>query len=397
MTMSNIGIKRVVALKCTSLMLLGAGLLASVTSCSLGQGGSTKATTGASLRSTPPAIDKGDWWKTGVVYQIYPRSFKDSNGDGVGDLRGVIEKLDYIKSLGVDIIWLNPVYGSPNSDNGYDISDYQSIMKEFGKMADFDELLAGLHKRHIRLVMDLVVNHTSDEHEWFKQSRSSRDNRYRNYFHWWPAENGTPPARHSFFDDKGDAWHFDAQTNAYYLHYFGVKQPDLNWENANVREAVYSMMNWWFKKGVDGFRMDVIPFISKDTSWPVITPEVLTKKYGGDWSHFYASGPHLHEYLREMNDRVLSKFDAVALGEGAGVTIDQAGDYVDPVRKELDIFYHFDGMGLGYSPLGYKRLKPDGWSLAEFKAVYTRWSNVFANQGWGTIYLGNHDQPRMVS
>lgn len=337
------------------------------------------------------------WWQTGVVYQIYPRSFKDSNGDGVGDLRGIIEKLDYIKSLGVDIIWLNPVYSSPNADNGYDISNYQDIMTEFGTMADFGELLAGMHQRGLRLVMDLVVNHTSDEHEWFKQSRSSRANPYRHFYHWWPAENGKPPYRRSFFDEKGEAWRYDAQTNAYYLHYFAAKQPDLNWENPAVRDAVYSMMDWWFKKGVDGFRMDVIPFISKDTDWPVITQATLDKDYQGDWSHYYASGPHLHEYLHEMNRRVLNKYDVMALGEGAGLTSEHATDFVDPARQELDLFYHFDGMGLGYSPLGYKRMKPEGWSLAEFKDVYSRWSDVFAQKGWGTIYLGNHDQPRMVS
>ncbi|MBL7775918.1 MAG: alpha-glucosidase, partial [Saprospiraceae bacterium] len=349
--------------------------------------------------STAPPKDAtaSDWWKTGVVYQIYPRSFKDSNGDGVGDLRGIIQELDYIKSLGIDIVWLNPVYSSPNDDNGYDISDYENIMAEFGTMADFDELLQGFHDRGIKLVMDLVVNHSSDEHEWFKQSRSARDNPYRNYYHWWPAEKGAPPYRRGFFDVNGEAWLYDTASNAYYLHYFGRKQPDLNWENEATRKEIYAMMHRWFKKGVDGFRMDVIPFISKDTTWPVITEEDLARRYKGDWATYYASGPNLHAHLQEMNREVLRHYDVMALGEGAGVTIDQALNFVAEDRGELDLFFHFDGQGLGYSAQGYRRMKPEGWTLAEFKDVYSRWSDVFAEKGWGSIYLGNHDQPRMVS
>jgi len=338
------------------------------------------------------------WWKEGIVYQIYPRSFKDTDGDGVGDLRGIIQKLDYIKSLGVNIIWLNPIYDSPNNDNGYDISDYEKIMKEFGTMADFDEMLKGLHDRNIKLVMDLVVNHSSDEHEWFKQSRSSRDNKYRNFYHWWPAENGKPPHRMSFFDENGEAWRFDTTTNAYYLHYFSRKQPDLNWENQDTRDSIYKMMDSWFKKGVDGFRMDVIPFISKDTTWPILSEQELTAKYNNDsWAKYYADGPNLHHYLKEMNKRVLSKYDVVALGEGAGVTINQALDFVAQDRNELDLFFHFEGQALGLSSQGYKRLNPKGWTLKEFKEVYSKWSDVFSEKGWGSIYLGNHDQPRMVS
>ena len=202
------------------------------------------------------------WWKEAIVYQIYPRSFKDNDGDGVGDLKGIISKLDYVKSLGIDVIWLNPIYSSPNGDNGYDISDYQNIMEQFGTMADFDALLKGMHEHGLKLVMDLVVNHSSDQHEWFKQSRSSRDNPYRNYYHWWPAEKGQPAHRYSFFDLNGEAWKYDTSTNAYYLHYFGDFQPDLNWENPKLREDIFHMMKFWFDKGVDGFRMDVIPFIS---------------------------------------------------------------------------------------------------------------------------------------
>ncbi len=332
------------------------------------------------------------WWKEAVVYQIYPRSFKDSNGDGIGDLQGITSQLDYLKSLGIDVIWLNPVFSSPNDDNGYDISDYRGIMKEFGTMQDFDELLKGMHDRNLKLVMDLVVNHSSDEHEWFKQSRSSRDNPYRDYYHWWPAEKGKPSARRSFFDVNGDAWKLDEQTNSYYLHYFSQKQPDLNWENPKLREEIFAMMRFWFDKGVDGFRMDVIPFISKDTTFPEIPPE-----YKGDWGRFYANGPHVHQYLQEMNKEALSKYDVMTVAEGAGVTTTDALDYVDADRNELNMLYHFEGVSLGYLPDSLKIPDPKGFSLVEFKNIYSKWDGVFADKGWGTIYLGNHDQPRMVT
>ena len=332
------------------------------------------------------------WWKEAVVYQIYPRSFKDSDGDGIGDLQGIISKLDYIKSLGIDIVWLNPVYASPNDDNGYDISDYQDIMKEFGTMEDFDNLLKGMHDRGLKLVMDLVVNHCSSEHEWFRQARSSRDNPYREYFHWWPAEKGKPAQRYSFFDVNNDAWKYDSLTDSYYLHYFSVKQPDLNWENPKVREEIFKMMRFWFDKGVDGFRMDVIPFISKDTTFPELPAE-----YNGDMIGYYANGPHLHEYLQEMNREVLSKYDIMTVAEGAGVTYREALDFVDPDRHELNMAYHFDGMNIGYLPGQFKVMNPEGYSLVEFKKVYSLWDSVFAEKGWGTIYLGNHDQPRMVT
>ncbi|MEO5896345.1 MAG: alpha-glucosidase [Vicinamibacterales bacterium] len=332
------------------------------------------------------------WWKEAVVYQIYPRSFKDSNGDGVGDLKGISAKLDYLKSLGIDVVWLNPVFSSPNDDNGYDISDYQGIMKEFGSMEDFDALLRGMHDRGLRLVLDLVVNHSSDEHEWFKQSRRSRDNPYRDYYHWWPAESGKPRPRRSFFDVNGDAWKLDEATNSYYLHYFSRKQPDLNWENPRLREEVFSMMRFWLDKGVDGFRMDVIPFISKDTTFPAMPAE-----YKGDWGRFYANGPHVHDYLQEMNKTVLSKYDVMSVAEGAGVTTADALDYVDAERHELDMLYHFEGVSLGYLPDSLKVPDPKGYSLVEFKNIYSKWDGVFANKGWGTIYLGNHDQPRMAT
>jgi oligo-1,6-glucosidase len=336
------------------------------------------------------------WWKEAVVYQIYPRSFKDTDGDGVGDLNGIISKLDYIKSLGVDVVWLNPIYGSPNTDNGYDISDYQSIMKEFGTMEDFDTLLTEMHERGLKLVMDLVVNHSSDEHKWFQESKKSRDNPYRDYYHWWPAEKGTPAFRPGSFEADGSGWRYDKTTDSYYLHYFSNKQPDLNWENPKLRQEIYSMMNWWFKKGIDGFRMDVIPFIAKDTTFPVITQDELNKNYAGRWDVYMASGPHLHDYLQEMNKEVLSKYDVMSLAEGAGMLKSTALNFVDPARKELNMGYHFDGASLGYIPGYFKKMDPN-WSLVDFKKIYSDWDAVYDKKGWGTIYLGNHDQPRMTS
>ncbi|HNQ84098.1 MAG TPA: alpha-glucosidase, partial [Bacteroidales bacterium] len=344
-----------------------------------------------SVRTIQSLTEKA-WWKEAVVYQVYPRSFKDSDGDGVGDLKGIIEKLDYIKSLGVDVVWLNPIFASPNDDNGYDISDYRAIMKEFGTMEDFDNLLQGMHDRGIKLVMDLVVNHCSSEHPWFVEARSSRENTFRDYFHWWPAEKGKPAKRYSFFDVNNDAWKYDSLTDSYYLHYFSVKQPDLNWENPKVRTEIYDMMKFWFDKGIDGFRMDVIPFISKDTTFPELPAE-----YNGDMVRYYANGPHLHEYLQEMNREVLSKYDIMTVAEGAGITYREALDFVDPERKELNMAYHFDGMNIGYLPNQFKVMNPEGYDLLEFKRVYSLWDSVFAEKGWGTIYLGNHDQPRMVT
>ncbi len=332
------------------------------------------------------------WWKEAVVYQVYPRSFKDSDGDGVGDLKGIISELDYIKSLGIDVVWLNPIYSSPNDDNGYDISDYRNVMKEMGTMEDFDALLKGMHDRGIKLVMDLVVNHCSDEHEWFKQSRSSRENPYRNFFHWWPAEKGKPAHRWSFFDENADAWRLDSATNSYYLHYFSRKQPDLNWENPVVRKEIFDMMKFWFDKGVDGFRMDVIPFISKDTAFPE-----LPKEFNGDYVKYYAKGPHMHDYLQEMNKEVLSKYDIMTVGEGAGVTIDDALKLVDEDRKELDMYFHFDHTGYGRRKDNGKYADPANRKLTDLKRVFGNYDSVFANKGWGTVYLGNHDQSRMVS
>ena len=332
---------------------------------------------------TQREADQKKWWKEAVVYQIYPRSFKDADGDGVGDLRGIVSKLDYIKSLGVTVVWLNPIYSSPNDDNGYDVSDYRNIMKEFGTMADFDTLLQGLHSRGIKLVMDLVVNHSSDEHEWFKQSRSSRNSPYRNYYHWWDAERGKPSYRYSLFDVNHDAWRYDSLTNAYYLHYFSRKQPDLNWENPQLRKEVYDIMRFWAEKGIDGFRLDAFQFVAKDTTWPV-WPEGWEKHF----MRYYAMGPHLHDYLQEMNKEVLSRYDVMSVAEGAGNTFADAHDLVDADRKELDMAYAFDAVDLA---------KPGGYDLLKLKAVFTRWDSAFADKGWLAIFLSNHDQARLVN
>ncbi|QLG46432.1 glycoside hydrolase family 13 protein [Costertonia aggregata] len=332
------------------------------------------------------------WWKEGIVYQIYPRSFQDTSGNGIGDINGIAQRLDYIKSLGVDIIWLNPVYESPNDDNGYDISDYRSIMAEFGTMAEFDALLSGIKERGLKLVMDLVVNHSSDEHKWFVESKKSRDNPYRDYYHWWPAEKGTPPKRWSYFDIDGNAWKYDKTTDAYYLHYFSVKQPDLKWENQKLRQEIYDIMKFWFNKGVDGFRMDVIPFISKDINYPE-----LPKEFNENFIPFYANGPKLHEYLYEMHTQVLSKYDVMTVGEAPGVTTDQALDFVAEHREELDMFFHFDLMSLDREQDEVFWMNKEKWKLTEFKAIHSKWDAVFAEEGWGSLYLNNHDFPRSVS
>ncbi len=323
------------------------------------------------------------WWKEAVVYQIYPRSFKDSNGDGVGDLNGITSELDYIKSLGINTVWLNPVYSSPNTDNGYDVSDYRNIMKEFGTMDDFDKMLKGMHQRGIKLVMDLVVNHSSNQHEWFKQSRSSRTNPYRNYYHWWNAERGKPAPRYSLFDVNHDAWKYDSLTNAYYLHYFSQQQPDLNWENPKVRQEVYGIMKYWADKGIDGFRMDAFQYAAKDTAF-----RPFPVGYEKNFNKYYAIGPHLHDYLKEMNREVYSKYNLMSVAEGAGNSLQDAHDMVDADRNELNMAYAFDGVGIA---------KPTGYGLLEFKQVFSRWDSAFAKKGWLSIFLANHDQARLVS
>ena len=344
----------------------------------------TASATTASATDSVASAKKLDWWKETVVYQLYPRSFQDSNGDGVGDLRGIISRLDYLKSIGVGTVWLNPIYGSPNDDNGYDISNYRAIMKDFGTMADFDELLKGMHARGIKLVMDLVVNHSSDEHAWFKSARSSRTSPYRDYYYWWPAEKGTPPARYSTFDVKQNAWAYDAPTKSYYLHIFSRKQPDLNWNNPKLRQEVYGIMRFWLDKGIDGFRMDAFQFVAKDPSFPPM-PGLNEKNFGNAYNH----GPHLHDYLQEMNREVLSKYPVMTVAEGAGRNPAEAMLFVDPARKELNMTYHFDAVGVGNGSDTYK--------LTDLKRVFTRWDSAFAQKGWQSIYLGSHDQPRIVS
>ncbi|HLX91795.1 MAG TPA: alpha-glucosidase [Puia sp.] len=325
----------------------------------------------------------GNWWKEAVIYQIYPRSFKDYDGDGIGDLKGINSKLDYIKSLGVTAVWLNPVYSSPNTDNGYDVSDYRKIMSDFGTMDDFDSLLHGLHERGIKLIMDLVVNHSSDEHAWFLQSRSSRTNPYRNYYHWWDAERGKPPYRYSLFDVDGNAWAYDSTTNAYYLHYFSRKQPDLNWENPKVRAEVFDIMKYWADKGIDGFRLDAFQFVAKDTSFPA-----FPKGFEKHFNLYYAMQGNIHHYLQEMYREVFAKYDVMSVAEGAGNSFKDAHDLVDSQRHELNMAYAFDGVDLA---------KPGGYSLLHFKDVFTRWDSAFEKNGWLSIFLSNHDQARMVS
>jgi oligo-1,6-glucosidase len=345
---------------------------------------STTTATEPAATTSVSAAKKPAWWKETIVYQLYPRSFQDSNGDGVGDLKGITSRLDYLKSLGVGTVWLNPIYASPNDDNGYDISDYRQIMPEFGTMADFDALLAGMHQRGLKLVMDLVVNHSSDEHPWFKAARSSRTSPYRDYYYWWPAEKGTPPTRYSTFDVKKNAWQYDSLTKSYYLHYFSKKQPDLNWNNPKLRQEVYSLMRFWADKGIDGFRMDAFQFVAKDPSFPAM-PGLTEQNYANAYNH----GPHLHDYLKEMNREVLSKYNLMSVAEGAGRNPQEAMLFVDPARKELDMTYHFEGTGVGSGADTYK--------LTELKQVFTKWDRAFAQKGWQALDLGNHDQPRMVS
>jgi oligo-1,6-glucosidase len=334
------------------------------------------------------------WWKEAVVYQIYPRSFKDSNGDGIGDLPGITSKLDYLQKLGVNVIWLSPHFDSPNIDGGYDIRDYRKVMIEFGTMSDFDQLLAGIKQRHMRLIIDLVVNHTSDENKWFVESRSSKTNPYRDFYIWRPGHTAadgtrTPPNNYpSYF--SGSAWTLDPETNEYYLHYFTAKQPDLNWANPKVREEVFSLMRFWLDKGVSGFRMDVIPLISKPTGMPDLTPEQLKAP-----PNAYANGPHLAEYLHEINSEVLSKYEVMSVGEATGTTLAQTNNLVDDRRHELNMIFNFDAIKLGRSDFGLSQLGP--WTLPELKAIYDAHATVLTKHDWDTVFLSNHDNPRIVS
>ena len=332
------------------------------------------------------------WWKESVVYQVYPRSFCDSNGDGIGDLNGITSKLDYLKELGIDVIWLSPVYQSPNDDGGYDISDYQAIMDEFGTMEDFDRLLAAAHERGIKIVMDLVVNHSSDEHKWFIESRKSVDNPYRDYYIWRPAkEDGSLPNNWgSCF--SGPAWEYDKTTDMYYLHLFSKKQPDLNWENPVVRQEVYDMMNWWLEKGVDGFRMDVISLISKAPGLPDYEPEST----GYAAYNAGANGPRVHEFLQEMREKALNNADTMTVGECAGVTLEEAKKYARSDGKELNMVFQFEHMEADFDE------KTGKWTtkkldLRVLKEVLTRWQKGLQDIAWNSLYWENHDQPRSVS
>ncbi|TKH06722.1 alpha-glucosidase [Peribacillus simplex] len=332
------------------------------------------------------------WWKEAVVYQVYPRSFMDSDGDGIGDINGILMKLDYLQELGVNVIWLSPVYQSPNDDNGYDISDYKSIMTEFGTMADFDRLLKAVHERGMKIMMDLVVNHSSDEHPWFEESRSSKDNPKRDYYIWKPGRNGKEPNNwESIF--KGSAWEYDEGTDEYYLHLFSRKQPDLNWENPKLREEVYSIMTWWLDKGVDGFRMDVINFLSKDQSYT--DGAVHHEKQFGDGSPFFLNGPRIHEFLQEINQRALSGYDVITVGEMPGITPEDAQLFTGKDRGELHMVFQFEHMDLGSGPEG--KWSNDKWKLTDLKRILSKWQTGLEGDGWNSLYWNNHDQPRVVS
>ena len=332
------------------------------------------------------------WWKESVVYQIYPRSFCDSNGDGIGDLNGITGKFDYLKELGVDVIWLSPVYKSPNDDNGYDISDYQAIMDEFGTMEDFDRMLAAAHERGIKIMMDLVVNHTSDEHKWFIESRKSTDNPYRDYYIWRPAkEDGSLPNNWgSCF--SGPAWEYDKTTDMYFLHLFSKKQPDLNWDNPVVRQEVFDMMNWWLDKGIDGFRMDVISLISKRPG----LPDGTLGLNGYATFDIAANGPHVHEYLQEMRQKALNNADTITVGECAGVTLEEAKKYARSDEKELNMVFQFEHMDVdGDEKAGKWTTKK--MDLRDMKKILTRWQKGLQDVAWNSLYWENHDQPRSVS
>ena len=333
------------------------------------------------------------WWKNAVVYQIYPRSFKDSNGDGIGDLEGIYEKLDYLAELGIDVIWMSPVYKSPNDDNGYDISDYQDIMDDFGTMADFDRVLAKAHSLNIKIMMDLVVNHTSDEHKWFIESKKSKDNPYHDYYMWAdPDKNGNPPNRwESCF--SGSAWEYVESVGQFYLHSFSRKQPDLNWDNPKVREEVFKMMTWWCDKGIDGFRMDVISMISKYPGLPD-GPE-NGNGYTGNTS---CDGPNIHKYLREMNEKVRSKYRLITVGECPGVNAEQAKKYANIDGSELDMIFQFEHVsGSALKPCHHGKWDGEAMTMPELRANFTKWQKDLEGCAWNSLFLSNHDQPRCVS
>jgi oligo-1,6-glucosidase len=342
---------------------------------------------------------KQQWWKESVVYQIWPRSFADGDGDGIGDLTGITSRLDYLATLGVDVVWLSPIYPSPQDDAGYDISDYQNIDPTFGSLEQFDALVAAVHERGMKLVMDLVVNHTSDEHPWFVESRASKDNPMRDWYWWRPAREGMnagdPGAEPNNWGSifSGSAWDLDDNTGEYYLHLFSRKQPDLNWENPEVRRAIYSMMRWWLDRGVDGFRMDVINFISKDTGLP--DGQVQGGSLYGDGMPHFVDGPRIHEFLQEMHREVFSGREGlITVGEMPGVTVEEAKLYTDPDRREVDMVFQFEHVQVDH---GETRWDPRPLRLRDLKAILGRWQTGLAEVGWNSLYWNNHDQPRVVS
>jgi oligo-1,6-glucosidase len=347
--------------------------------------------------STDPHAD--DWWKTAVVYQVYPRSFADSDGDGVGDLRGIIDRLDHLERLGVDVVWLSPIYPSPQDDAGYDIRDYQDVDPLFGSLDDLDELITKLHDRGLKLVLDLVVNHTSDEHPWFLESRSSPESAGRDWYWWRPPragmEGGTPGAEPNNWSSafSGSAWEYDATSGEYFLHLFSRRMPDLNWENPELRQAVYAMMRWWLDRGVDGFRMDVINLISKD---PALPDGVVHDGLWADGSPYYSGGPRIHEFLQEMHREVFEGRDRqlLTVGEMPGVTVEEARLFTDPARAEVDMVFTFEHVGIDHARSKWDLLP---FRLSALKATLGRWQAGLADVGWNSLYWNNHDQPRVVS
>lgn len=335
---------------------------------------------------------KKNWWKESIVYQIYPKSFNDSNGDGIGDIRGIIEKLDYLKELGVNVLWISPMLESPQDDNGYDISDYRRIYKDYGTMQDYEELLFQAHERGIKVLMDLVVNHTSDEHQWFLESKKSKDNPYRDYYIWKNPVNGKEPNNWGGVFG-GSAWEYDNETQMYYLHLFSKKQPDLNWENEKVRQEVYDMMKFWCDKGIDGFRMDVISMISKEQSYP--DGEIHGGSSYADFGPFVCNGPRVHEYLQEMNREVLSKYNLLTVGETAGVTIEEAKKYANLDGTELGMVFQFEHVDLTVGEFG--KWTDERFCLKDLREVLNKWQTELEGKAWNSLYWSNHDQPRAVS
>ena len=334
---------------------------------------------------------KKKWWKEGVVYQIYPRSYKDTTGNGLGDLEGIIQSLDYIQSLGVTMLWLCPIYESPNDDNGYDISDYRKISDDFGGNASFDRLLAAMHERGLKLIMDLVVNHSSDEHFWFEEAKQSKDNPYHDYYIWRGNDRIEQPNNwQSVFN--GSVWKWNEATEEYFLHLFTQKQPDLNWENPKVRKEVYDIVDFWLSKGVDGFRMDVISLISKRLAFEDVPNDM---SFIDVMEKVYANGPRVHEFLKEMNQEVLSKYDIVTVGEGPGVNLEHGPKYVSTKEKELNMVFHFDHLTIDFGPEG--KYDPVPLDFIRFKTIFRQWDEALKNDGWNSIFLGNHDFSRIVS